>query len=177
MTRYVAPTGRNWPKYAVEGLAEKVAASLELQLGGSLEEVVATTGGEILFGAQAADDRDSGSIVANSLSDYTIYLSTNTSRQRDRFTIAHELGHLLIHLPPIKDADPSAVMRATRWVDDNNAAQQRAEWEANWFAAALLMPKDSFIQRWKSGGESEVQSVFDVSAAAAKTRAKSLGLT
>jgi Zn-dependent peptidase ImmA (M78 family) len=33
---------------------------------------------------------------------------------------------------------------ATRWVDETNENLKRAEWEANWFAAAFLMPSGAF---------------------------------
>jgi Zn-dependent peptidase ImmA (M78 family) len=175
-TKYCAPTGTGAPKQSVEKFAEDIAKSLGFAPGGSLEELVAETGGHLVFGSSGAGDFESGSIIAKELDNYTIYLSRNTSRQRDRFTIAHELGHLALHLPKIKADDPDAVMRATRWVDETDEAQKRAEWEANWFAAAFLMPREAFVEAYENGGLLEAQVEFDVSPAAAQTRAKSLGL-
>lgn len=175
--KYCEPTARGLRKNDVQNFAEKMASSVEFTPGGSLEELVAKTGGQLSFGSSGASDHESGSIVAKSLDDYTIYLSQNTSRLRDRFTIAHELGHLTLHLPKIKEIDPDAVMRATRWVDETDEGKKRAEWEANWFAAAFLMPREAFIAAYKEGGIARVQSEFDVSFSAAETRAKSLGLT
>lgn len=61
---------------------------------------------------------------------------------RQRFTIAHELGHFVMHKPLITnevhvDKQFKVLMR------DSNAATgtQRVEVEANQFAAALLMPE------------------------------------
>lgn len=173
---YYAPTGTGAPKYVVESFAEEVAKHFGFGPGSSLEELVAETGGNLVFGSSGAGDYESGSIIARDLDNYTIYLSRNTSRQRDRFTIAHELGHLTLHLPQIKKLDPDAIMRATRWVDENDNDQKRAEWEANWFAAALLMPKDAFQAAFRKGGLEGTQFEFDVSALAAQTRARSLGL-
>jgi Zn-dependent peptidase ImmA (M78 family) len=82
----------------------------------------------------------------------------------------------VLHLAAIKASDESAIMRATRSVDENDESQKRAEWEANWFAAAFLMPREQFSDIFKTGGLSAVQDVFDVSSAAATTRARSLGL-
>lgn len=175
-TKYYAPTGTGAPKYVVESFAEEIAKHFRFAPGGSLEELIAETGGNLVFGSSGAGDYESGSIVAKDLDNYTIYLSRNTSRQRDRFTIAHELGHLTLHLPQIKKNDPDAIMRATRWVDESDNEQKRAEWEANWFAAALLMPKDAFRELFEKGGLECTQFEFDVSAPAAQTRAKSLGL-
>lgn len=175
-TNYVAPKGLNISKAAVETFAEQVAAALHLNPGDSLEEIVTSTGGQIEIGTSGGEDLDSGSIIARDMNDYVIYVSNNTSRQRDRFTVAHELGHLMLHLPSIKQENPSAVMRATRFVDYTDETQKRAEWEANWFAAALLMPREAFKEAFARGGLSEVQRIFDVSSSAAHTRAKSLAL-
>lgn len=173
---YQHPIGTNLPKHVIEHFAEDVAKQVGLQPGGSLEELVSNTGGKLTYGSTGIEDQKSGSIIARALNDYTIYLSRNTSRQRDRFTIAHELGHLVLHFPKIQSAYPGAFMRATRWVDETDENQKRAEWEANWFAAALLMMKDEFTAAYKSGGLTAIQSKFDVSASAAEIRAKSLGL-
>jgi Zn-dependent peptidase ImmA (M78 family) len=175
-TKYYAPIGTGAPKYVVENFAEEIAKHFGFSPGGSLEELVSETGGSLVFGSSGAGDYESGSIVAKDLDNYTIYLSRNTSRQRDRFTIAHELGHLTLHLPKLKAVDPDAIMRATRSVDENDAAQKRAEWEANWFAAALLMPKSAFAEIFEEGGLPLAQLEFDVSSSAAETRARSLGL-
>ncbi|PZP45312.1 MAG: ImmA/IrrE family metallo-endopeptidase [Agrobacterium fabrum] len=175
-TRYCAPIASGLPKHLVESFAEDVAKHVEFSPGDSLEELVSLTGGQLVFGSSGSGDYESGSIIAKDLNDYTIYLSRNTSRQRDRFTIAHELGHLLLHLPKVKEADPNAIMRATRWVDETDEGQKRAEWEANWFAAAFLMPQDTFTHTFRQGGVSAAQHEFDVSPSAVQTRAKSLGL-
>lgn len=175
--KYCGPTARGLRKIDVQNFAEKMAESVGFAPGDSLEELIENTGGRLAFGSSGTGDHESGSIIAKELDDYTIYLSQNTSRLRDRFTIAHELGHLTLHLPKIKESDPEAVMRATRWVDDSDEGKKRAEWEANWFAAAFLMPRDAFIKAFHEGGMPRIQSEFDVSSAAAETRAKSLGLS
>jgi len=176
LIKYCEPTARCFRKNDVQNFAEKMAASVEFFPGGSLEELVAKTGGQLAFGSSGTGDNESGSIIARSLDDYIIYLSQNTSRLRDRFTIAHELGHLTLHLPKIKENDPDAVMRATRWVDESDDGKKRAEREANWFAAAFLMPREAFTEAFNNGGIAHIQSEFDVSSAAAETRARSLGL-
>jgi Zn-dependent peptidase ImmA (M78 family) len=173
---YITPVGVGAPKRVVEAFAERMASVLDYEIGGSLEEVVASHGGKIVFGSTGKEDHESGSIIARDMTDYTIYLSQNTSRVRDRFTIAHELGHLMLHLPKIKEAGEDAVMRATRWVDDSDDGQKRAELEANWFAAAFLMPATKFRQAYADHGVEYAKEVFDVSRAAIDTRARTLGL-
>ena len=71
-----------------------------------------------------------------------ILVAGNRSRQRRRFSIAHELGHLLIplHLPP---TDGPLLCSATHLSMHNVKhadRRQRMEAEANRFAALLLMP-------------------------------------
>lgn len=173
---YMTPVGIGASKGVVEAFAERVASLLAYDIGGSLDEVVTNHGGKIVFGSTGKEDHESGSIIAREMTDYTIYLSQNTSRVRDRFTIAHELGHLMLHLPKIKEAGPGAVMRATRWVDETDAGQKRAELEANWFAAAFLMPANAFKQAYRDHGAEYAKELFDVSRAAVDTRARTLGL-
>ena len=69
-------------------------------------------------------------------------------------------------------------MVATRWVNETDEEQRRAEWEANWFAGAFLMPKAEFEQVFqkKGGSLSSVAAYFGVSGHAADVRAKTLGL-
>ncbi|WP_281408259.1 ImmA/IrrE family metallo-endopeptidase [Methylobacterium sp. WL6] len=107
-----------------------------------------------------------------------MFLPSITSVVRDRFTIAHELGHLFLHYPLATASNRGAVMVATRWVDEENQDLRRAEWEANWFAAAFLMPSQDFIKSYRSNLNSvEVTAVeFGVSSKAAGIRAQSLGL-
>ncbi|RDI52409.1 uncharacterized protein DUF955 [Microvirga subterranea] len=67
-------------------------------------------------------------------------------------------------------------MVATRWVDENDPNQKRAEWEANWFAAAFLMPATAFQQALATRGSlKSVANFFGVSARAAEVRLETLG--
>jgi Zn-dependent peptidase ImmA (M78 family) len=131
--------------------------------------------GDLKYGWNSFDEIDGGSIQADSLNNFTIFVSELTSSKRDRFTIAHELGHLVLHLQMIKKEKPDAGMRATRHVDSSNENLQRAEWEANWFAAQLLMPRREFKRCVDTFGVDHAAKVFNVSAKAAEIRAQSLG--
>lgn len=79
----------------------------------------------------------------------------------------------------VRKDHPNARMIATRWVDESNESLKRAEWEANWFAAAFLMPSVPFRFRASAlGGRlSAIAEEFDVSEQAARIRGQSLGLT
>lgn len=172
---YMEPKGLNASKRAVEDFAEAVANHLGFKPGDDVSELVHRLGGKIVYETHALAGSDSGYIEAATVNDFTIYLSTVTARTRDRFTMAHELGHLFLHLDDVKRHGAHCVMRATRHVNFEDPSQQRAEWEANWFAAAFLMPAGPFKETWQSK-KAWTPMQFDVSPAAAEVRAKSLGL-
>lgn len=68
-----------------------------------------------------------------------IGVNSEHSRTRQRFTIAHELGHLLLHGDDEFHIDEK---RPLAWRDDvSSQAVDPREIEANQFAAELLMPE------------------------------------
>jgi Zn-dependent peptidase ImmA (M78 family) len=69
-----------------------------------------------------------------------IGVNTQTSRRRQRFTIAHELGHLLLHEGRQIIVD-QAVLRVDLRNDVSSMGTDIEEIQANTFAAALLMPE------------------------------------
>ena len=163
-------------KAGVQSFAEEVADKLDFSAGDSIEDLVTRVGGRLVVGTSGFGDQDSGSIIAREANDFDIFVSRHTSLKRDRFTIAHEIGHLVLHLPRIKKDDPDAYMRATRYVDPDDSVQQKAEWEANWFAAAFIMPSAVFTKAFRQGGVEMAASVCGVSVNAADIRSKNLGL-
>ncbi|MBB4168519.1 ImmA/IrrE family metallo-endopeptidase [Rhizobium sp. BK538] len=166
-------------KERIHAFAEEIAKKLSFGPGDDIEMLVKRLGGKIHikdpinFSGEYPE-----SIIIRSATDFTIFVPSMTSPERDRFTIAHELGHLALHYPLFLQKYPGTPMIATRWVDETDQIQQRAEWEANWFAAGFLMGgkafKEAFIECRKS--LSLVASKFGVSAAAAEIRAKNLSL-
>ncbi|WP_157212110.1 ImmA/IrrE family metallo-endopeptidase [Desulfomonile tiedjei] len=128
-----------------------------------LEWIVRRLGGRIrnLNPFEEAEN-GSGSLVVNSDRTFTIFLSPYTSILRDNFTIAHELGHYFLHY---KDEGEETVVF-------NRYGSDVFEWEANRFAAALLMPKEEFKQAVQvfNGNLSAVAGHFEVSVAAADVR-------
>lgn len=98
---------------------------------------------------------------------FTVYLPWGSSVLRDNFTIAHELGHYFVHLVNKNDGDSVSFARR---------GSNRKEWEANWFAAELLMPAGEFLAAAKacSNDVEELASLFGVSGAAAKVRLTAL---
>ncbi|MEM1132649.1 MAG: ImmA/IrrE family metallo-endopeptidase [Pseudomonadota bacterium] len=114
------------------------------------------------------DDKDLPGVEGiTSLTEPIIQLPNSVYRQlmrgdrRARFTAAHELGHLLLHC---KQPVHFARHKRADWKTD-------PEWQANTFAAALLMPEKG-VRRCKS--IEEITKKFGVSYEAAKCRAKVL---
>lgn len=164
-------------KKTVEEFAQKIASKLQFNYADDLFVLVKTLGGTISTGNTGKEDIESGSILIDKNAKFEILISPFTSIERDRFTIAHELGHLFLHYPKVRDAmDDNAIFRATRYIDPNDKEQQIAEREANWFAASLLMPEDKFKEIYSNKGYKQAEIEFKVSSSAIRIRAQSLGL-
>lgn len=171
---YVSPSPCRLGKSAISAFAENVARKIEFGLGSSLEDLVERLGGKILYqDFWNLDSSESGSIVVFKENNFEITLAAHTSQERDRFTIAHELGHYFLHfrLPQSKGED-MGIMRAARYGGDP------AEIEANWFAASFLMPEHEYREVFAAmnGSLLDVADKYSVSVSAATVRSKSLGL-
>lgn len=105
--------------------------------------------------------------------DFTVYLPTHTSRLRDRFTIAHELGHYFLHYRA-----PEQHLVGERTSKFTRLGRNVAETQANVFASNLLMPAAQFQAVFRELGQDlvAVAKRFGVSYPAAKVRAEYLGL-
>ena len=76
---------------------------------------------------------------------WLIIVNSEHHASRQRFTLAHELGHLLLHDYTEPHADRGYVIRFRD--GRSSAGRVREEIEANQFAAELLMPRDLVLQR------------------------------
>ena len=74
-----------------------------------------------------------------------IYNETIRSQGRRNFTLAHELGHYLLH----RHANPRGLECTNRNMADWDEGRNRIEGEANTFASYLLMPLDDFREKIK----------------------------
>src|SRR5690606_28354816 len=75
------------------------------------------------------------SMVVRNAKDFTIYIPPFTSERRDRFTIAHELGHYFLHY---------RIPKLSKEVTFGRTGGTASETQANVFASNLLMPKSRF---------------------------------
>jgi len=72
-----------------------------------------------------------------------IYNSAITSKGRINFTLAHELGHYLLH----RHRSPDGIRCSSRDMGDWRSEHGQIESQANTFASFLLMPLDDFRQQ------------------------------
>ena len=102
-----------------------------------------------------------------------IFVKPSDPVQRQRFTIAHEIAHLVLHTNNGKPMHFRCGHTTGKVYGDS-----REEVEANKFAAMLLMPEDEFQKVWGqyNGSVDDVADWFNVSRLAASVRANTLGL-
>jgi Zn-dependent peptidase ImmA (M78 family) len=109
---------------------------------------------------------------------YTIKVNRNEARERQRFTIGHELSHFLLHRDLI-DSSPNGI---TDNVLYRSGAPENIEYEANRLAADLVMPMALVERKLREdfGGvvtDATIESLaasFDVSKAAMEIRLSTL---
>jgi IrrE N-terminal-like domain len=98
---------------------------------------------------------------------------------RSKFTVAHEIGHVILHVPILIAREKQIpLFESARVVLDDTI-----EWQADYFASALLMPKDVVSQTFGPLALSaqaiqigDVAEFFGVSNQAARLRLQELGL-
>ena len=132
-------------EYAYGKLKKKVQPSQKQpsqeQRNDFLREVVKYLNGEIIMYDPIASEIDKNMEIYPNRS-FHIKLSPLTSKIRDNFTIAHELGHLFLHVnfrEFTEGNDPVVFNR-----DTSDEYEYKYEWQANRFADAFLMPEKEF---------------------------------
>ena len=103
-----------------------------------------------------------------------IYISINDSANRQRFTLAHELGHCIMHRERYREKGLLEGIDMFR----NPENHSPTEVEANACAAEVLMPREMVRQKWAIWGSTEILAdIFRVSLSAMSYRLFNLGLT
>ncbi len=123
----------------IEALAEKLLADHDIKgVPIPIEEVARSLGIRI---ARAPSTDFSGLLIRKD-GHALIGVSSNEAPVRQRFTIAHEIGHFVLH--PQKDAFVD--FRKERGTGEAKPPRER---HADMFAAALLMPRKMLIRDFK----------------------------
>lgn len=166
-------TSREWDSLS-EDLLEKLSPLMQ-HPPIKLSRIAETIGGVRLLSASLPKGK-SGEIRPDPEQEgrFLIKVNKNDSNRRQRFTVAHELAHYLLHRDQIGDGIEDDVLYRSSLSDSREA-------QANRLAADLLMP-DSLVSEWIDKAKAlQVDDVvgfladkFNVSEAAMKIR---LGIT
>lgn len=158
---------------SIERLAKRVRARLGCEEGAvDLHQLCERL--DLTFVARTLPDGTSGMLVRRPEGNVLVVDQTEPV-QRQRFTAAHEIGHLLLH----KDAEIFVDYRDKR----SQSGRDPKEIEANRFAAALLMPEHLLRRDAESSTAldddeliQELARRYEVSKTAMSIRLSSLGL-
>lgn len=162
-------------KAQVYGFAESIARQVGFSMGDDINALIVRMGGKIAVeDTLVSDPERTGSLYVEAPGEFRIVVPSHTSPERDRFTVAHELGHYVLHYLLAKKNNPGFPDRVVAY----RRGSDRIEWEANWFAAAFLMPETKFRAEFAAynGTLRDVARKCGVSVVAAEVRAKGLGL-
>ena len=169
-------------KEVISKVADLVRTSLNLTCPYNPEEAVQKLGGKII--QENMNMAMDAYIKKEGEDSFTIYLNAKKSFLREKFTIAHELGHLFLHMGflinkqlwnSITIFEDSVYYRKYERMSGN---YNQEESEANEFAASFLMPRDEFGEQiYLNLSNNKVNIIniahyFGVSTSAALTRAK-----
>jgi Zn-dependent peptidase ImmA (M78 family) len=131
-----------------------------------------------VFNAKFGEEGVHG-LLARRTGGTSIYVEADDSPVRKRFTVAHELGHLVLHLGGHDGEfiDTADNFRTTADPDAAWTPERRQEWEANAFASALLMPRELVRRKWLEIANIEGMAAwFQVSTQAMAIRLQELGI-
>lgn len=164
----------NSTRRMINSLAEDVLSAYNIAVPiGNIDEIVEKLGGtiqkEAFFSDGAVEKEGNG---------FKIIVSPFQDEKRERFTIAHELGHLFLHMGYRTNNE--------LWEKQENNIYHRIgnsekEYQANEFAAAFLMPATEYLSVLNKVAEgnmvdtSKIAEYFNVSIEAAANRGKFLG--
>jgi Zn-dependent peptidase ImmA (M78 family) len=149
----------------INGIAEAARAVFKLSSPVDMEEVVRRLGGRI----EPARGQHEATISKTDDGSFVIRLDYNKRAARRAFSLAHELGHLILHMG----------FGQPRWRTSTDYEESYArsgwgeeEYEANEFAAAFLMPRSEFREYASAHDVKAVAEHFGVSGDAALTRGR-----
>lgn len=173
-------TRRDW----IDKVADAVRYAYDINSPiDDIRNVVKNIGGEIVTDSSISD----GCIIKDNDNKFTIFVSSNEKYFNDRytrFTIAHELGHLFLHMYYQSDIEKWNQIKNRE--SFNRDGYSEKESDANEFAYAFLMPKNEFYRivdklaiyknEKKYVNTSALASYFKVSELAAVNRGIFLGV-
>ncbi len=158
----------------INSLTQDILTSFKIQVPiQNIDELVRLLGGSIQTDFGCTD----GAVMKEGDS-FKILVSPFQDEKRRRFTVAHELGHLFLHMGYLTNEE--------LWErqDENiyhRLGSSEKEYQANEFAAAFLMPQNEYLKKMNENvigdkvNTSKIAEYFNVSVEAASNRGKFLG--
>ena len=127
-------------------------------------EMARSRGVEVFFADFAGESRSAVSGYYD-FKDNSIYVNKADDPRRQLFTIAHELGHHLLHDEWARSSDYKVL-----WRDPTRRGRDTKEQEANAFAANLLMPRELMDEYYRILPLPKLARLFAVSVPAMEAR-------
>jgi len=159
----------NLSRTQIESLGLMVVQKLNFIPGVTdLRDIISKLNGNVIYKDLSKKSNQTGySMEVVAKNNFFIYASNASSSLRDNYIFAHEIAHYILHS---NFGEKPAKFK--RYGDD------LLEWEANWFAASFLMPKDKFeeISLGYKGSVLKTAAYFNITEIAVKMRQKRLGL-
>ncbi|PCJ17838.1 MAG: hypothetical protein COB02_12275 [Candidatus Cloacimonadota bacterium] len=170
MTNYIDPKPLHCSMEFIREIAEILIRSTKFKVGGNIEkDIINKLGGIVHHPDTAGWDAkfaETDSLYVDGVRDFKIFLKDKLYDLRNRFTLAHELGHFILH-----SKSGQIKIHARRY------GTSQIEKEANRFAAELLMPKNELEELFNQDKSvCELADIFDVSIVAMNVRIDSLRL-
>lgn len=146
-------------KELIKIIADLLHEKAQLTDDFDIENLVKRLNGLLVYTVKT--DVDASIQIGTSEDEYKFVITCrdDMAPKRQRFSIAHELGHLFLHMLNKKPED------VTNLVYNRERTGSQTEVEANEFAAALLMPEEKFL---KVAEENCINDIYDVSRIAEK---------
>jgi len=164
--------GKDELRRKIEQFALVVRSQLELSSPLDMFEVMDKLGIAVNF----VEDVEFDARISEKNGDFCIDCDKDQIFERQQFSIAHELGHLLLHKFNGNERQNIVYYR-------KNGNKSQVEWEANEFAASLLMPRREFIEFCFNNADDAgkiglkvIAKKFRVSMQAVRVRGSALGL-
>jgi len=162
-------------KEQIESSVQRVLGRLGVDCYRGINPVeVANLMGLGVYNAEFEDPTVAGALIQEG-EDFRILVKASDNIERKRFTVAHELGHFVLHRNLINSEFVDNQETLLRSEQGEGAEFERIEYQANFFAASLLMPKVE-VKKLLSDGMSieDTASLFGVSPAAMRIRATAI---
>ncbi|WP_299660269.1 ImmA/IrrE family metallo-endopeptidase [uncultured Ruegeria sp.] len=135
------------PESEIQSAAHKALSMVDYDDGEvNVEKLCQVLNLDLSYSERAVQDEDGNTILGSAnFVKRSIEIYQNDNRNRERFTVAHEIGHfLLLHCEYLRS---ESIVERDLYIDagtDEDFNYERLEYQANLFASLLLLPEVQF---------------------------------